>query len=388
MSPQRRFARASFAIVSGLGLARLLVACAAGEPNAPPGATAEPQADAAIIPVPEAEAPEAKCAADTLCAVALPTSTPVSLNGVWGSGPNDVWIVGSPDTLIHWDGSALSTTTAGTKHTFFGVWGSGANDVWTYSTGDAVWHTNGFHDGNAGWSSLATDPPTSPTWTGTVRAMWGTSASDVWAVGPWLDNVSQPTVWHSDGWHDGALAWVAAPMTDNRPDLPGSFSFNAIWGDANSKLWIVGSGGKTRYSDGWKAESTTFTPINSGTSLDLHAVWGAGHEEIWAGGAGGVMRRFVEQEDGSYLASPVDFPSVATIRALYGFGPHDIWAAGAGGMLAHYDGKAWSLVEAKVPDAGPNDLYAIWGSSPSDLWVVGQNTLLHLGNSALPGTSP
>src|SRR5207237_272765 len=152
---------------------------------------------AAIIEPPDAFA-YAPCADDDWCAVAIPGAA-VSLNGVWGSGPNDVWIVGSPDTTLHWDGSRLLAANAHTRQTQFGVWGSGQSDVWSFSTGNAMWHSTGFEDGGdggAGWSLYDGGPDGG--WPGSIAAMWGLGANDVWAVGAFSQALATPTVWHCD----------------------------------------------------------------------------------------------------------------------------------------------------------------------------------------------
>ena len=52
------------------------------------------------------------------------------LRGVWGSGPHDVWAVGTSGAVVHWDGSAWASASSCTTNDLRGVWGSGANNVW------------------------------------------------------------------------------------------------------------------------------------------------------------------------------------------------------------------------------------------------------------------
>jgi hypothetical protein len=388
-----RMVRASLlSSLGGAALLRVVTSCAEGDPIAPHVAEAgpEPAPEAAVLPEQPDAAPPSHCEPGQWCVVTLPVTTQVSINGVWGSGPNDVWIVGSPDLILHWEGTHLTRSTAhradvplATKQTLFGVWGSGANDVWTFNAGDSLWHTGGADL----WSASRTDaPPPKPS---LITAMWGRSANDIWAVGPLSYTTLAPTVWHCDGWHEGVVKWVPSRSdVNNNPDFFGfSFSFNAIWGNS-SDVWIVGQNGKTRRTDGWNGESTTtWTPIESATSLDLNTVWGSSNGEVWAAGAGGVVRRFSPQTDGTYRVSSLDLPRRVTIFALTGFGPNDVWAAGADGTLAHWDGQTWSFVEMPVVENAPHDLLAIWGASADDIWVTGQNLLLHKGSAVLPGTT-
>jgi hypothetical protein len=56
-----------------------------------------------------------------------------TLNGVWGSGPNDVWAVAnfsSDAGIFHWDGKKWSSDPIKVGVQLSSVWGSGPDDVW------------------------------------------------------------------------------------------------------------------------------------------------------------------------------------------------------------------------------------------------------------------
>src|SRR6185369_1870292 len=63
-----------------------------------------------------------------------------TVTGIWGSGSDDVWVVGRTKygahrVIYHWDGNAWSLDTTG-KESLGSVWGSGPRDVW--AAGSAV----------------------------------------------------------------------------------------------------------------------------------------------------------------------------------------------------------------------------------------------------------
>jgi hypothetical protein len=95
--------------------------------------------------------------------------------GIWaisGSSTTDVWAVGGDGfngIILHWNGAAWTTLAKGPGWPpFDGVWSSGPDDVWVLGSGIRHW------DG-AAWS---TDD------SGAVNDdAWGSSADDVWAVG-------------------------------------------------------------------------------------------------------------------------------------------------------------------------------------------------------------
>src|SRR6185295_7758822 len=85
-----------------------------------------------------------------------------SRNGLWGSGPNDVWMVGHghslatgfPLSIEHYDGTAWSNGAGmldpqGTLPPLTGIWGSDATHVWAVGKGGTIV----FWDGTL-WNSV------------------------------------------------------------------------------------------------------------------------------------------------------------------------------------------------------------------------------------------
>lgn len=79
--------------------------------------------------------------------------------------------------------------------------------------------------------------------------------------------------------------------------------------------------------------------------------------------ASGRIMRF----DGSAWA-PSDPPSgTPLINWAFGFAPNDLYFAGGRGTILHYDGASYTR-SATLTD---QNLWGIWGASPSALWAVG-----------------
>lgn len=57
-----------------------------------------------------------------------------------------------------------------------------------------------------------------------------------------------------------------------------------------------------------------------------------------------------------------------TLYAVWGSSATDVWAVGARGTILRWRGSSW----APVPSGTANDLYAVWGSG-GDVWVSGAN---------------
>ena len=71
----------------------------------------------------------------------LTSGTTADLNGVWGSGPNDVYVVGNSGTVLHSvDGIAWTPLTSGTSVALNAVWGSGPTDVYIVGGSGTILH--------------------------------------------------------------------------------------------------------------------------------------------------------------------------------------------------------------------------------------------------------
>jgi hypothetical protein len=65
---------------------------------------------------------------------------------------------------------------------------------------------------------------------------------------------------------------------------------------------------------------------------------------------------------------------MSDLWAVWGSSASDIWLCGDGATLVHYDGAQWSLVTA----ATSADLFGISGTSSTDVYIVGDSgTILH-----------
>jgi hypothetical protein len=102
------------------------------------------------------------------------TPAPVGLVAdFWGFAPDDLYAVAG-DRILHWDGSAWAEVTgpSASSFGFTALWGTSGDDLWV---GDdlngQVHHWNG------------TDWTTGITQTSSVADLWGSSATDLYAVG-------------------------------------------------------------------------------------------------------------------------------------------------------------------------------------------------------------
>ena len=231
---------------------------------------------------------------------------------VAGSGPDDLWAVGThfdvsqPVPLAqHWDGSSWDTAMAGEKKfhalQLNDVGALGSNDVW--AVGFSYAGASSIHWDGTSWSELRGEQ----SHPGSVfLGVAAVSPSEIWAVGK----------------ASGAGAY----------DVP-----------------IV------QRSDG-SSWTTVLAPVPAATASGFRDVAAAGPRSLWAVGwavENEVFRPFVERWDGRRWTI-VDVPRPDTDALLSGVaavGPNDVWAVGwswrgdaTRSLTLHWDGQTWSRV--------------------------------------------
>lgn len=351
------------------------------------GATADAAPLDASTPGCDASAPDCVtkplgCDEADFCPVPSPLSAFHALVDVWGSGPSDVWAVGSGGTVLHFDGSAWTATPAPTKETLGAVWGTGPADVWTASTTSSIFRTSGFAGGAASWRKVASASPDElPGYP--VLAMWSPPSGEVHlgTVPFFVDDgvnagLSSQTV-RAD-LPDGGLAWRSRSGVD-RP-------VHAIWGSSAADVWAVGGGGLALH--GVRATPKgphAWTAVDSVTLATLRGVWGTGPNELWAVGDSGTIRRM---SAGAPTFESVVSPTGASLRHVWGSDAKDVWAIGDAGTILHFDGTGWKLATAAFPVGRKPRLYGIWGSGPGDVWIVGDGIVLRGRGAKKSGGAP
>jgi hypothetical protein len=130
---------------------------------------------------------------------------------VWGSGPDDVYIV-VLDGVLHWDGKAWSypLEAAAGSSGFTGVWGSGPKDVYVTAAtgGGGLLHWDGMN-----WSD-ATPPAPLPQW---FYGIWGSASNDIYASG-----FSGPPGLGAQTVHWDGTRWALMASASNSTRLAGS----------------------------------------------------------------------------------------------------------------------------------------------------------------------
>jgi hypothetical protein len=294
---------------------------------------------------PTQDVPTGCWSAGTDCSIIFPGR----FEGVWGSGPSDVWAVGNHQTattpvagaIEHWDGTAWTAVPNGAAYQLNAVWGTGPSDVWAVGEHGTILHWNG-----AAWSAVPSGTP------GPLYGVWGSGPSDVWAVG----FAGTGTILHWDG-----TAWSSIPSGTD-------YYLLAVWGSGPSDVWAVGTpfrnGGGIGIFEHW--DGTAWSAVPSATPGYYLGLWGSGPSDVWAVGSG------ISHWNGSAWS---DVPSNSLpplpqlpqqFLGVGGSGPNDVWAVAQATAL-HWNGTAWSAVPANTPALA----VSVWSSGPNNAWWVG-----------------
>jgi len=196
----------------------------------------------------------------------LPTVVNTTLFGVWGSGPEDVWIVGGDpgpeggekDVLLHWDGRSLARQPLPERGaTLLKIWGAGPDDIWVGGEGGTLWHR-----GPSGWEDRSAEVETFYN----LNSVHGCSSDEVYAVGGKVifrwDGTSWSHVTEAEDLVSGSVVGVSCGPTSV-----------AVVGAGGLKLRLDKASGR------WFDE-TTEEPWNT----DFHGAWVSNDGDIWSVG--------------------------------------------------------------------------------------------------------
>lgn len=227
--------------------------------------------------------------------------------------------------------------------------GQDLRDIWAASAG-AIFAVGGgagvtvadevaggvilFFDGTY-WTRMVVDAETP-----TLNSVWGTSATDVFAVG------HEGVILH---WNGTAWTRMAGPTTQE---------LSGVWGTSSTNVYAVGHDGGIFHYDG-----TDWNVVFSGSLVELHDVWASSATDVFVVGDGGVIRHW----DGTAWSS-MDTPVLSDLYGVWGSSATNVYAVGAGGTVLRYDGTAW----AELTGVGATGtLHTVTGISDSRVMIAG-----------------
>lgn len=289
-----------------------------------------------------------------------PSPTQAVLLHLWANSPDDIFAVGAEESvteqyvpvIIHYDGVAWSPMDipAGAAMLLEGLWGSGPSDV--YASGTDAKNAVLLHYDGATWSpielgEIAAGPP------GGMRVftcIWGRNANDVFVARYDYGTPGATQILHFDG-----ANWSV-------DDYVHSAQAVSLTGDEEGRLFVT----KTDYGlDVFEGGVwTTIYPELTSVLFDVEAASG-----VVAVGSKGIVIERAPGSDGEWSLSDTLKP--ATLRGLWG--SQGTWFAvtleGQIFRRTPFDNGAWH----ESPSSNVMALYDVAGTTTTNLFAVGDN---------------
>ena len=135
-----------------------------------------------------------------------------ALKGVWGSGPDDVWMVGD-NVVLHFNGQTMEPAGPSVIGGLRSVWGVGPDRLWAVGDGQVLSYSEGT------WTDITSDVPLGPSGVPDYRAVSGVGDADVWIAsndgmlalfdGVSWTSVERETSWDVNGvWGTRDVVWA------------------------------------------------------------------------------------------------------------------------------------------------------------------------------------
>jgi hypothetical protein len=322
------------------------------------------------------------------CRIPVPAPWPIVGSGVHdlthvsGTSSNNVFAIGHAPpacptcqgemSILRYDGDRLTE-----QLTDFGT----SLDIWAASSGAAFALVDGsspspfLRYNGASWFSLPADGIELGE-AGGFFALWGSSATDVYAVGATPDTGSarRPSAARYDG-----REWLPVEL----PPVAG-LSLSDVWGSSELDVYAVGSAaarGVVLHFDG-----ETWSVVLDEPHVGFSRAGGSGASDVWVTGHALVPTGDVVDEQAGHGAlrhfdgtswSAVQSPTSAPLGAVSALSPSEVYViaeGGQGGSVWRYDGTNWLELELRA-----GGLFDIWGSSTGDVFAVGADGVMVRG---------
>jgi hypothetical protein len=179
-----------------------------------------------------------------------------------------------------------------------------------------------------------------------LSGIWGTSASDVWAVG------GRGTVLHYDGssWSDVSPGTIVEDLL-------------SIHGTGVDDIWVAGKVGVAAHWDGQR-----WSTIDTALTEDILGVYAPSAGDAWIVSVSGPRRW-----DGAAFSRDSSWPT-SQVNAVWAAAPDAVYFVG-NTETHHFDGA--KITSQAIAHGGM--LTSVWGTDAMNVWTIGQNASSHPG---------
>ena len=320
---------------------------------------------------------------------AVGSPTVADLYGVYVSSQDSAYAVGSQGTVLHYDGLAWSPVLGVPQvlgsATFRSVYVDAEGKATIVGDGGILAEGN-FDSGFVYAGALVEDGGLMDIWgMDGVRFVVGDNSEIFSHAGLW-ESLDTPTTQHlrsisgvavddvwAVGWASVLLHWDG--LTWEQFFSPMAGQVEAVYARATDDVYAVGSGGAIIHWNG--AQWSILVSETAATLRDVFAFPGG---DKWAVGQNATIMRHSGLAWHQTPLPPKVYADgseeliVDELHAIWGASPDDVWAVGANGRMVHWDGQRWNLIDSDFPIT----LRGLYGLASDDLWAVGnEGTILH-----------
>lgn len=209
------------------------------------------------------------------------------------------------------------------------------------------------------------DPPSQ---TCVLYSLWGSSGTDVFAVGYEPSFPSEGTIIHYDG-----NTWSG--MVSGHSDF-----FMGVWGSSGNDVFVVGGNDSSGLGSVIHYDGTSWTSMECGTTNILRAIWGSSEADVFAVGSGGTILHY----NGAKWTSRTS-GTTNSLYGVWGSSSTDVFAVGENGTILHYEGNAWSSMNGVSAEYM---LRGVWGFFEDDVYAVGWGNIFHYDGASWSAVFP
>jgi len=158
----------------------------------------------------------------------------------------------------------------------------------------------------------------------------------------------------------------------------------SVWAISSTDAWAVGDASTVLHWDG-----NTWTPNNTGipAGISLSGVWASASNDVWAVGGTTVSLGYIFHFDGTRWNQSYTGPRY--LNGIHGTSRNDIFVVGVSNATATMPGdfrrfnpnnNGWDFITSPAN----KDFFAVWASSPTDVWIGGSvGTLLRYNGTSV-----
>ena len=188
----------------------------------------------------------------------------------------------------------------------------------------------------------------------TTNAMWGRSATDVWAVG------NAAALFH----YDGAM-WTRVD-TGLPASLTQFLDLYAIGGTDTGEWWAIGRNGQVLHFDG-----QTWTAGVSASTSNMRGIWVRNADEVWACGQNNIVQRWTRAGGWTLLSARP--PISMEHRNIWGTSDTNVFVISGSSSVYRYDGTSWRTVPAPADTTQMHvPIFSVSGNPDGTFWAAGQ----------------